>query len=507
MKIKKIELKNFKFHSNLEFEIKEQNCLIYGENGTGKSSIYEALYSVFKVFYRNQDFNFTKFKNNNSEEQQEVKITLGKKNNNHDVELKIPNENYNLPSEIALENRTTIYFASQDLLNIIINSDKDFYEIVDKDLSKYFDNLKNIHIEYKNINDLLNVENRVQKTEDKFKLDNKYKNLLIQIQLRTNDIINNHFKENFNINFKFYSGELNNDVQFDNPSITLEINNENNLKLNFNEAKLKLTSIAIFFALIKIEEDKNNPLKLLVLDDFLTSLDMANRHYIVEYIFKEFKKYQKIILTHNLQFNNLIIDYLKNKNQDKDWAIKNIYLKKDNDAGEKAIIYDKNSDYIREAQNKLNSNHLEIAGNLLRKEFERLLHELEKIYQIGKREESSVILSLILNNKPNFNLHIKILKEVESKINNFKNLMNNYTTNEYKIKDSVIELDNYIKESKETQYPQELREIIKNLTFYKTILMNKASHNNPEAETYQKEYENAVKIIKDLKSYIDDLLK
>jgi DNA repair exonuclease SbcCD ATPase subunit len=48
MKIKKIIIENFKFHHHLEFEIRNNNnCLIYGENGSGKSSIYEALYSNF----------------------------------------------------------------------------------------------------------------------------------------------------------------------------------------------------------------------------------------------------------------------------------------------------------------------------------------------------------------------------------------------------------------------------------------------------------------------------
>jgi recombinational DNA repair ATPase RecF len=54
MKIKKIIIENFKFHHHLEFEIRNNNnCLIYGENGSGKSSIYEALYSNF-YYYKNK---------------------------------------------------------------------------------------------------------------------------------------------------------------------------------------------------------------------------------------------------------------------------------------------------------------------------------------------------------------------------------------------------------------------------------------------------------------------
>ncbi|MCF6245218.1 MAG: AAA family ATPase, partial [Sulfurovum sp.] len=48
MKINSIELKNFKFHKELNFNIEKKNCIIYGENGTGKSSVYWSLVSVFK---------------------------------------------------------------------------------------------------------------------------------------------------------------------------------------------------------------------------------------------------------------------------------------------------------------------------------------------------------------------------------------------------------------------------------------------------------------------------
>jgi len=62
-------------------------------------------------------------------------------------------------------------------------------------------------------------------------------------------------------------------------------------------------------------ETENN-LKLLVLDDFLTSLDMANRKIIAKYILDNFEDYQIIILTHNLQFNNLIKRLLDNDKWD-----------------------------------------------------------------------------------------------------------------------------------------------------------------------------------------------
>ena len=48
-KIQQIVLKNFKyFHEEFPLEVNSKNLLIYGENGSGKSSIYWALYTLFQ---------------------------------------------------------------------------------------------------------------------------------------------------------------------------------------------------------------------------------------------------------------------------------------------------------------------------------------------------------------------------------------------------------------------------------------------------------------------------
>jgi len=156
--IRNIKLENFKFHKELKFNISKTNCLIYGENGSGKSSIYWGLYSIFK-------------------------------------------------------------------------------------------------------------KNSMEKDIEEYKTHGSNSSPNVEITLDDSTILNN----------------------------------------NINETKLKLTSMAIFFGLIKIEEDETNSLKLLVLDDFLTSLDMANRKLIIQYILDNFSDYQIIIFTHNIQFFNLII--------------------------------------------------------------------------------------------------------------------------------------------------------------------------------------------------------
>ena len=366
MKIKKVELKNFKFHKDLDFEIKKQNCLIYGENGTGKSSIYEALYSVFKTYFRNNSFDFNKFKTNNSSDELGVKVILD------EDELIIPNEDYTLPLNINKENKKTIYFANQDLLESLIGDETNFYLVIENHLSKYFEKLNKLYQEQEDKKNLIEFT--------------KLELFLKEISTETNKIIELSFEEEFIISFQttFYEYDFIKD-EYIKPFIKLQIDEKNKLKLNFNEAKLKLTSIAIFFALIKLEEGENNtnPLKLLVLDDFLTSLDMANRHYIIEYILSDngFKDYQKIILTHNLQFYNLIVKLLNRRAENGHWDTKHIFLIEDNNQ-EIAIVSPRSHDYIEDAKSELIRGQYRKSGNALRKEFERINNEFKELLEI-----------------------------------------------------------------------------------------------------------------------------
>ena len=501
MKIKKIELKNFKFHQNLDFEIKKQNCLIYGENGTGKSSIYEALYSIFKVYFRKKDFTFNKFKNNNTIDDLSVKVTL-----NNDAELIIPNENYNLPDNIEVKNKKTIYFVNQDLLESLILYDNNFYGVIERNLKRYFTKLD----VFCNIFDKINSDtiDLTHSKKAKLLVDNlsNLKNLLIQVESLSNNIIKNDFKEDFEISFEYIDTPSDNldDIDiiiYPTPKIILKIDNKNNLKLNFNEAKLKLASIAIFFALIKLEEgEDNNPLKLLVLDDFLTSLDMANRHYIIEYIFDKFEKYQKIILTHNLQFYNLILDWLNTHDETLEWDIKNLYTRQIGLDIEEAVIYPIDADYLDDAEKKLNEGEFQNAGNLIRKEFERVIHELEKFYKLGKKEESDTIVSYILNEKPIYAKQNQLFQTIKSTINYCKNIQDN----EQKRTQKLTELYEKLKSSTSHQNTH-LKAILKNLVFYRKILMNKSSHDNPDAEIYQKEYQSSILVMKELNKLLKNL--
>lgn len=61
-KIKKIVINNFKyFHEEFTLDVDGRNMLIYGENGSGKSSIYWALYTLFQSRLKTSDADVEKY--------------------------------------------------------------------------------------------------------------------------------------------------------------------------------------------------------------------------------------------------------------------------------------------------------------------------------------------------------------------------------------------------------------------------------------------------------------
>ena len=312
---------------------------------------------------------------------------------------------------------------------------------------------------------------------------------------KINSILKDKFKENISISFDFKEARLDDSdiLKFIEPIIKIKINDEDckgKLYHHFNEAKLKLISLAIYFTIAKqYENSKSGGFKLLVLDDFLSSLDMANRKYIMQYILDEFKDYQKIILTHNLHFFNLIIKLLKLNNAESDWECKKLFIFDD-----KPEIYDHHTSYISRAEEELKKANLDTAANLLRKEFERICSEFEEALQIGKKEELKHIIDKIKGGSaiPGYNAYkflSKFICTCKDLIQNCKNLdsirsrLINFLDSKNK---EILKLDSNIQ-----------KDILEN-EFLKNIILNPGSHHDMENECYQKELIDTIEQLKKL---------
>ena len=196
-----------------------------------------------------------------------------------------------------------------------------------------------------------------------------------------------------------------------------------------------------------MEQNNSASHKLIVLDDIVNSLDSSNRKFMMKYLLSKFSDFQKIIFTHNIGFNNIAEDIIKNdEGEIVKWQTMNLYL---TNRGPQLYDYNeiKKPDDI---ESQFNRGFLQpdTVGNIIRKRFEADLNEFCKIIHAGKIELPKSIIDNLHNNKPQYflkdgkkildanNLVKEIYDIVQSinsdtnKINSIKCKINNYTSNQ-----------------------------------------------------------------------------
>ena len=421
-KINEIVINGFKAFPSLHtIELRGKHLLMYGENGSGKSSIYYALHCIFNS-YRKPDKGKKYFDKNNSQNlinrfflpkdaddnpYVAVNWVVGARN----PFLSVVSEHGCVGFDRLAELET--FFVNHQLLNGFFNFTNSnsinvfpiflreilpykyideqgtymslMYEQIEEEASKLGNKSST-----KKINEMIDIFNR--------ELDG----FIGDINIAVSEIYKNHFKadgeQDLSIVLTYPEENPNPDVYFDGfrlkwdnrlirnqkgelersknksliePIIGIEIK-EDGIEIPkphvyFNEAKLTAIALSIRFALLKgiNSDDDATPTEgsFLALDDMLISLDMSNRAKVVDFLLKISDKYKIYLFTHDKMF----FEYFKHKtkkNQDA-WVYKEIYMDYDK------TPYIRNSeDYLGQAEHYIKQHEYEIAGNFLRKEAE-----------------------------------------------------------------------------------------------------------------------------------------
>jgi len=504
VKISKINIKNFKFYFNEFIDINSKNYLIYGENGVGKSSLFQSLYYLFYGYLDNSLIaNIEEFKNRNSDDKIELSIEF-----TNSEYIKIYN-NF-LDSNVSILKKQNIYLLDYKFLDKIVDK-RDFFISLNsiKDRFLIFDDIFSI---LSNINSNIdNLEPR-EIIDKRVTLDNKIVEFLDTLKIYTNDIIL-ELKENFSIEFEFKNSDFEDTGKtnkLNNPKIYIKLDGYNDFKPHFNESKIKILSLALIFAIIKLNQEENisqnsDDLKLLVLDDFLSSLDMGNRLYIMEYIFKNFEGFQKIILTHNSFFFNIIKRLIHVHGKFNIWSYKNIYQSlRDDGFYEPKVLVEK--DYLNDAKEKFNNLEYEECGNLLRKEIEKIIAQSTFLFKTGKKETLEDAITHIRERKKYYINSNNILENINIYYNKFKTkqLLNEHISVDRKLDIMVQKLDDCFNSININS--EKLNKILERINFYQTIL-NQSSHYESDIECYKIEYQEAIKDVQTLKDIFDEFNK
>lgn len=434
-KISQISLSNFKFFNKEEvIDINNNHLLLYGENGSGKSSLFWGIYTLLEASFKQQIETDKYFQAFGTNDESLVNIYATKKicpitNKEHcDSYIKIKSDNNTeyvlslLDSTIcgnanAQESRKATDFINyqsifkfQDFKN---SETPDLYEVFNYSVLPYV-TFPSFPIKGKTLTNAGLMWEEYKKGPGKtinykgdtilvYKHSPEYKNFLA---------FEKHFNENFTKLVEFinthgsdFVNKLGYDIKFElkytPPThikkdknyewtafrIDLIITSYNGQIVQIkkpqsflNEAKMSAVAIAIRLAIIdqRIGTAVPDALKVLVLDDLMISLDMGNRNKLMDLLLDDFaNRYQILFFTHDRMLFDFVDYKIKQHKQDTEWFRKEMYVGEDDTTKQEyPVIIDGECDSYIKAQKYYKAKDYVASALYIRKTLEDFIVNL-----------------------------------------------------------------------------------------------------------------------------------
>lgn len=430
-KIDYIILKNFKFFKDkFTLDLQRNNLLVYGENGSGKSSIHWGFHTMLQSCLKTKDETDKYFDPSNEEnlincfaaqnEDSYIKLSFsdGQGETKEFVLSKDRNMETNNPFLIATVTASDFlnYRYLSSLFDFRNSMDNDIFTSLEKEVLPYLyfkTNKKLVYPNKPNKNALKLSEcwecikewqnylkcNQISTDEEQtYKgictiFDTELNEKFDKIQIGANEKLSDVFNIPVSLSFK-YEGISNHLENYDYcPKLIIKAQLEYetihpatqeicHLRTFFNEAKLCCIALAIRLTIVDMRLSFPNHIldysKLLFIDDLLLSLDMSNRRLVIRILLDYSSQYQMILFTHDRAFYYLIQDEILLRDEQNKWKYYEFYQPdddKDIDEMPKPCMKENSLSYIRAL--KLFEIHQYPAAALeIRKGFEKLFCNL-----------------------------------------------------------------------------------------------------------------------------------
>lgn len=351
-RIKKITLQNFKFfYGKVLIDFERKHMLLYGENGSGKSSIYWALYTFLQSVFKADDAEIRKY----FEPAHDENLINRFADNAAESSIIMEFEDEHKASAKREISLTTINIKSDKLvLETTLGSDFIDHKVLSRIYAYYhkeeidlFDFFLHHLMAFINFREELIKpgETRGSKNSETWwdyisagispqpkmheqvykdfqavitKFNTEFDYYLKQIEQRTNRHLAEKFEEKFKIKFEYRNATYNDfkpgtkvrSWQIKPPQIIMSvelitdlISDPNKKRIEspqsfLNEAKLSSLALAMRLAILDEKFVAEYP-KVLVLDDMLMSMDMSNREFILGILLENYMNdYQILFFTH-----------------------------------------------------------------------------------------------------------------------------------------------------------------------------------------------------------------
>jgi energy-coupling factor transporter ATP-binding protein EcfA2 len=392
MRITEIEIKNFRgFHKvhPIKLHATGKNAIIYGENGSGKSSLFLALKHFLSSSELQYDLN--KHRNLYADENDDVyvKLTLSNGNTYQWSEAQVDTDR----PEILAGYKFSSFLEYRDILRTYtLTSENNQVNLFHLLVLGLFADIENpltrttFKQNWLDLHNQLPTDNRYTTQIDRLKsqlqlFNNGLNAILRQLQPELVSVFSQFEYNNVELRFQganiFYDW---NKKRIGGQEIILTVDFANTDLQGqhphyLNEAKLSAIGIAIYFSALKLRPLPANNLAILALDDVLIGLDMSNRLPVIEIIESQFSQnYQIFLMTYDREWFEILCDHFV-ENGRSSWKAFEFYCA-DHDELEIPVFSERSTgreEYIRRAEEYFASNDYKAAAIYARSAYEAIL--------------------------------------------------------------------------------------------------------------------------------------
>ena len=393
MKTTNIEIKNFRAFPK-PYQIKLDNAgkslLVYGENGSGKSSLYLALKYFFESSVNedqkeSKDTEFENHQNIFTEDPGYIKLRFRseqpQKQETYEWSENVKETNNNLIIEISkasrfldYKNLLGVHYLQQEgesvnvfdlLVETLLADTVD--PVTDRTLAEAWDNIQKPYPRRSAKHQIAALKQRIEVFNDELV------NRLADLRPKVHDILGKFgYKVELDLDFQGVTYNEKNKT-LDNQQILLNVKffdkDISERYLLLNEAKLSAIAISIYLSSILLLPDPKSGLRILALDDVLIGLDMSNRFPVLDILEEDFKDYQIFLMTYDKAWYEIV----KQRTSEKDWKYTEFYFMA-TDAYEIPVCKE-DAPYLEKAKEYLDENDYKACAVYVRTAFEAAIKQ------------------------------------------------------------------------------------------------------------------------------------